>query len=445
MILRTAMTLVALVAFSLPALAQDVNGTWKAEFDTQRGLQKYTFVIKRDGKELTGKASVELDGQRREVDLKEGKIEGDTVTFVETLKFQDNELRITYTGKVSADGIKFTRQVGDFGSTEALAKREDAKSEVQDAAAKQKSDAGQPAGETGRSGEGRRGGRGGRGGFGGPIVLGPDDKPAFPAPPEGFDKPREGVAQGKLERVDYDSKTVGVKRWMQVYTPPGYAADKKYPQLYVLHGIGGNEREEWTRGGVAHVVLDNLIADKKIEPLVVVFPNGNATADPDAGGQGGFGGGRGGRGGGFGGWGKPFENELLKDIIPYIESHYSVVADREHRAVTGLSMGGGQALNIGLANLDVFAWVGGFSSAPNTSPPEQLVADPENAIKQLKLLYVSCGNKDGLMRVSQGVHTHLKEKNVPHVWHVDEHAHDFQHWKRGLYNFAQLIFKPASK
>ncbi len=98
---------------------------------------------------------------------------------------------------------------------------------------------------------------------------------------------------------------------------------------------------------------------------------------PRPAGRGGFGGGRG--GGGFGGWGKPFENELLKDIIPYIESNYSVVADREHRAVTGLSMGGGQALNIGLANLDVFAWVGGFSSAPNTSPPEQLVPDPQKA------------------------------------------------------------------
>jgi enterochelin esterase-like enzyme len=447
MIMRTVLTLVALVAFSLPALAQEVAGTWKAEFDTQRGLQKYTFVLKRDGKALTGKASVELDGQKREVDLKEGKIEGDTVTFVETIDIQDRELKITYTGKVSAEGIKFTRQVGEFGSSEAVAKREDAKAVAQDDAAKAKAEGAQPAGDAGRRGEGRRGGRGGRGGFGGPVVLGPDDKPAFPNPPEGFDRPREGVAKGELKRVDYDSKTVGVKRWMQVYTPPGYSKDKKYPQLYVLHGIGGNEREEWTRGGVANVVLDNLIAEKKIEPMVVVFPNGNATANPDEGGRGGFGGGRGrgGRGGGFGGWGKPFENELLKDIIPYIESNYSVVADREHRAVTGLSMGGGQSLNIGLSNLDTFAWVGGFSSAPNTSPPEQLVADPEKAKEQLKLLYVSCGNKDGLMRVSQGVHAYLKEKNVPHIWHVDEHAHDFQHWKKGLYNFAQLIFKPASK
>jgi len=434
MILRTVVTLVALVVVSLPAMAQEISGAWKAEFDTQRGLQKYTFVIKRDGKTLRGKASVELDGQRREVELKEGKIDGDTISFVETLNLQDNELRITYTGKVSADGVKFTRQVGDFGSTQAVAKRSDAKAEAQDAAGQSKSDNAQAPGDAGRRGQGRRGG------FGEPIVLGPDDKPAFPNPPEGFDKPRDGVTKGKLERVEYDSKTVGVKRWMQVYTPPGYSADKKYPQLYVLHGIGGNERDEWTRGGVAHVILDNLIADKKIEPMVVVFPNGNASANPE-GGRGGFGGGRGGRGGGFGGWGKPFENELLKDIIPYIESHYSVVADREHRAVAGLSMGGGQALNIGVSNLDVFAWVGGFSSAPNTSPPDQLVADPEKAIKQLKLLYVSCGNKDGLMRISQGVHAYLKEKNVPHIWHVDDHAHDFQHWKKGLYNFAQLIFK----
>jgi enterochelin esterase-like enzyme len=443
MILRTAMTLVALVAFSLPAVAEDVDGTWKAEFDTQRGLQKYTFTLKRDGKTITGKATAEVNDQKREIDLKDGKIDGDTVSFVETLNFQDREIRITYTGKISAEGIKFTRQVGDFGSTEAVAKRERATADPQPAAGQPKSDTAQPAGDAGRRGEGRRGGRGG-GGFGGPIVLGPDDKPAFPGPPDGFDKPREGVAKGKLERVDYDSKTVGVKRWMMVYTPPGYSNDKKYPQLYVLHGIGGNEREEWTRQGVANVILDNLIADKKIEPLVVVFPNGNATANPDAGGRGGFGGGRGGPGGGFGGWGKPFENDLLKDIIPYIESHYAVVADREHRAVTGLSMGGGQALNFGLANLDVFAWVGGFSSAPNTSPPDQLLPDPEKAIKQLKLLYVSCGNKDGLIRVSQGVHAYLKEKNVPHVWHVDDHAHDFQHWKKGLYNFAQLIFKPTS-
>ena len=154
---------------------------------------------------------------------------------------------------------------------------------------------------------------------------------------------------------------------MQVYTPPGYSKDKKYPVLYLLHGIGGNEREEWAKGGVPHVILDNLIADKKIEPMIVVLPNGNATTNTAAAGDPGGGGGR----RGFGdltGWGKPFENDLIKDIIPFIEANYSVKADRESRALAGLSMGGGQSLNIGLANLDTFAWVGGFSSAPNTKP-----------------------------------------------------------------------------
>ncbi len=120
-----------------------------------------------------------------------------------------------------------------------------------------------------------------------------------------------------------------------------------------------------------------------------------------------------------------------------------MIKDRESRALAGLSMGGGQSLNFGLGNLDTFAWVGGFSSAPNTKPAAELVPDPEKATKQLKLLYVSCGNKDGLIRISQGVHAYLKEKNVPHIWHVDEHAHDFQHWKKALYQFSQLIFKPT--
>jgi enterochelin esterase-like enzyme len=439
MISRTPLSLFVLAAISVPILAAEPTGTWKAEFNTQRGLQKYTFTLKQDGANLTGKISAELGGEKREADVKEGKVEGDTITFVELLKVQDNELRIVYTGKVSADEIKFTRKVGDFATTDAVAKRGDAAASAKPTA--QPVPAAPAPGAPGR--------RGGRGGFGGPITLGPDDKPAFPPVPDGFDKERESALHGKLERIDYESKTVGAKRWMQVYTPPGYSTDKKYPVLYLLHGIGGNENEEWTRQGTANVVLDNLIADKKIEPLIVVFPNGNATASAAAGGRGGPGGGRGGPGGGrggagFGGWGTPFENDLLNDIIPFVESHYSVKANRESRAVAGLSMGGGQALNIGLAHLDTFAWVGGFSSAPNTKPAAELVPDTDTATKQLKLLYISCGNKDGLIRVGQGVHAYLKEKNVPHVWHVDDHAHDFLHWKKALYLFGQQIFKSNS-
>ena len=413
--MKTHTTLLILEALSLSALAADVTGTWKAEFDTPRGLQKYTFTLKQDGASVTGKANVERDGEKREAELKEGKVEGDTVTFVEPLKIQDNELRITYTGKISGNEIKFTRKVGDFGSTEAMAKRDGAQT---------------PA----APGQRGPGAQNGRRGFGGPIELKPDDKPAFPNPPDGFDKEREGIAHGKLEMVEYDSKSVGNKRKALVYRPPDYSADKRYPVLYLLHGIGGDENE-WRRGGHPEIILDNLIADEKAVPMIIVMPNGRAQPDDRPGTNAmatapAFG---------------KFDKDLLGDLIPFIESKYSVKSDRESRALAGLSMGGGQSLNFGLANLDTFAWVGGFSSAPNTKPAAELLPDPEKAKKQLKLLWISCGNKDGLIRISQGVHAYLKEREVPHIWHVDEHAHDFQHWKKALYNFSQLIFKPTTK
>ena len=136
-----------------------------------------------------------------------------------------------------------------------------------------------------------------------------------------------------------------------------------------------------------------------------------------------------------------FENDLLKDIIPAIECQVLRVHRPRDSALAGLSMGGGQSLNIGLAHLDMFAWVGGFSSAPNTKPPAELVPDPAAAREKLKLLWLACGNKDGLIRISQGVHNYLKEKNVPHVWHVDSNAHDGTEWANNLYLFAQHIFK----
>ena len=119
-------TLLSFALASLSAFAADVTGTWKAEFETQRGLQKYTFNLKQDGAKLTAKASVERDGEKREVEFKDGKVEGDTVTFVEQLKIQDREINITFTGKVADGDIKFTRKVGDFGSSEATAKRDGA-------------------------------------------------------------------------------------------------------------------------------------------------------------------------------------------------------------------------------------------------------------------------------------------------------------------------------
>jgi enterochelin esterase-like enzyme len=266
-------------------------------------------------------------------------------------------------------------------------------------------------------------------GFGGPIVLNADDVPAFPPPPAGFDVKREGIPHGHLEMIEYDSKTVGTKRKMQVYTPPGYTKDKKYPVLYLLHGIGGDETE-WERFCTPDILLDNLIADGKVVPMIIVMPNGRAQKNDRA------------QGNIFAA--APafatFEHDLLDDVIPAIESRYSTYTNRDNRALAGLSMGGGQSLNFGLAHLDKFAWIGGFSSAPNTKPPAELLPNPD-AAKQLKLLWLSVGNQDGLISISQGVHARLKTNNVPHVWHVDGHAHDAQEWRQALYYFAQKLFK----
>jgi enterochelin esterase-like enzyme len=278
-------------------------------------------------------------------------------------------------------------------------------------------------GNTGRRPAGRGGGRGA-------LERGPDDKPAFDDPPPGFNAGRPDVPHGRLEMIQYDSRTVGTRRRMQVYTPPGYSKDEAYPVLYLLHGIGGDETE-WQRFVKVDALLDNLIADGKAVPMIVVMPNGRAQENDRA------------EGDVFASapaFAK-FERDLLDDVIPAIEKRYSVRADREHRALAGLSMGGGQSLNFGLAHLDTFAWLGAFSAAPNTRPPAELVPDPAAAKEKLKLLFVSCGSKDGLMRISRGVHAHLEGEGVPHLWHVDDNGHDPTHWGNSLFHFAQKIFR----
>jgi enterochelin esterase-like enzyme len=271
--------------------------------------------------------------------------------------------------------------------------------------------------------------RGGPGGFGCPIELGPDDKQTYADPPESIVARQEDIPHGELEVVEYDSKTVGTTRKMCAYTPPGYSKDKKYPVLYLLHGIDGDETE-WQRFVAIDRLFDNLIKDGKTVPMIVVMPNGRAQKNDRRGGN-------------------PFESapafavferDLLDDVIPAIESRFSVQADREHRALAGLSMGGGQSLNFGLTHLDTFAWIGGFSSAPNSKAPEELIPDPATAREQVKLLWLSCGNKDGLIRISQRMQRHLKQNDIAHIWNVDANGHDSTHWRNNLYHFAQLLF-----
>jgi enterochelin esterase-like enzyme len=318
------------------------------------------------------------------------------------------------------------------------------------------------------------------------------DSQSYPIPPQGFDRVREGIEKGKVERVNYDAPAVGegVIRQMMVYTPPGYSKDTKYPVFYLLHGAGQNE-QAWPQSGQANVILDNLIADKKIVPMIVVFPNGSTTSnsgrgarrggegrrrgpsamapatqnsmyfaaatDPAAGNAerrgraGGRGAGRTGGRGAFGGGFEDFTNDLLKDIIPYIESHYSVYTDGQHRALAGLSMGGMQTKAIAPGNSDKFAYFGVFSGG-NISPTTD-ITDMNTFKKNVKLVYMSFGSREpsasrgagGLPSGPVGIKREaeaLNKAGVKAVCYVSPNsAHDFTSWKRSLYYFSQLLFK----
>jgi len=322
-------------------------------------------------------------------------------------------------------------------------------------------------------------------------VRGDDPPKELPAAPKGFDAKRDNIERGKIETIEYDSKSAGTKRKATVYTPPGYSKDVKYPVLYLLHGAGDDETG-WQRKGAADVIFDNLYADKKLAPMIVVMPYGyvnrtpaaatalaaaimkRADADKDgkvtmeeflAAAEAVFkeidkdkkgkvdekqlaeaiakllptaGPGPGGRGPGVGA-NTAFQDDLLKDLIPYIEANYPVKADADHRAIAGLSMGGGQSLTIGLSHLDTFTWVGGFSSAIFGGPGN--LAPNENAAKKLNLLWLSCGDKDNLMNSSKAFHTTLEDKKVSHVWHVDSGAHEWPVWKNDLYLLSQMLFR----
>lgn len=260
------------------------------------------------------------------------------------------------------------------------------------------------------------------------ISLAQNDKTKAPS---GFDVYQNDIPHGQIDTISYESTTVGTNRNALVYTPPGFKKQNKYPVLYLLHGIGGDEFE-WLKHGNPQVILDNLYAEGKVKPMIVVLPNGRAMMNDRAEGNifdsvkvQAF---------------ATFEQDLLNDLIPHIEKNYRVLKSQKKRAIAGLSMGGGQSLNFGLNNLDKFAWVGGFSSAPNTYQPEELLPDPAEAKKKLKLLWISCGENDNLMGVSKRTHEYLEKHEVPHIFYVEPGGHDFKVWKNDLYMFSQLIF-----
>ncbi len=250
--------------------------------------------------------------------------------------------------------------------------------------------------------------------------------------PAGFDKKQDTVAHGTYELVSYESKVSGTTKKASVYLPPNYDESKKYPVLYLLHGIGGSEMLDWRSEGSPNYILDNLIAKDSAVPMIIVFPNGRSSKNPYPSGNiyaqaGDF---------------EKFDKELINELIPFIDGKYNTYDDREHRAIAGLSMGGGQSLNFGLTNLDYFAYVGAFSAAPNTRQASQLFPDKEKAKEMLKVFWLCCGDKDDLISNCRNTANFCKKNEIPYSFVIYPNGyHDMKVWKYSLYCFSQMLFK----
>jgi enterochelin esterase-like enzyme len=250
------------------------------------------------------------------------------------------------------------------------------------------------------------------------------------------------VPHGAVAAVTYYSSALGKFRRMHIYTPPGYEAgsSQKYPVFYLLHGAGDSD-DSWTSVGRAGFILDNLIAGKKAKPMIVVMPAGHTSQM-----QGG------GRGAAAAAGGPPprdeFSEDFVGDIMPYVEGHYRTMNDRAHRAIAGLSMGGGQTLNIGFSHLDKFGYVGVFSSGILGGGGPELweknhLADLDNAglKKGLRTLWFSTGVNDGLIANSKATVELLNKHGFHATFQESPGAHTWINWRNYLNEFTPLLFQ----
>jgi enterochelin esterase family protein len=240
---------------------------------------------------------------------------------------------------------------------------------------------------------------------------------------------QQKVPHGTVHLHKYSSKSLGVTRSLYVYTPPGYETSEniRYPVLYLFHGMGDTE-DAWTGVGRANFIVDNLLAAKKARPMVIVMPYGHTpSAPPDMQSIGNY---------------AAFEKDLIEDVIPYVQENYRVSKDQKDRAIVGLSMGGGQSLTIGLGNLDLFGWVGAFSSAVPREPKlDELLSNAKEKNNKLNLLWIGCGNKDFLFKANQQLITRLNAEKIKHTAHITSGGHEWRLWRIYLNELVPLLFK----
>lgn len=251
------------------------------------------------------------------------------------------------------------------------------------------------------------------------------------ATPAYFDP--QPVPHGEVRVVWYDSKSIGGPRAFRVSTPPGYETSKvKYPVLYLLHGNGQNEND-WTEVGRANFILDNLIAEHKAKPMLIVMPFGHAMASH------------------LSGVLTPpgvkataFADDLLEQTIPTVEETFRVSVKADDRVIAGLSMGGGQTVSIGFTHLDLFHSIGIFSAGGGGSDPVKqypdLLKDPGVTNKKMKVIWICAGDKDFALSGAQGLDKMLTEHKIKHSFTQTQGVHEWKVWRFSLHEFAPLLF-----
>lgn len=264
--------------------------------------------------------------------------------------------------------------------------------------------------------------------------------------PVEYSEARSDVSYGVVTHETYHSQTTGLDRGFNILLPGDYDESKKYPVLYLLHGIFG---DEYSFSGDSNIrlmeIMANLAADGMAKEMIIVLPNMYASSDPNQ---------------------QPafnsesvapydnFINDMVNDLIPYIEANYSVLTDRENRAIAGFSMGGRETLFIGLSRPDLFAYVGAIAPAPGLVPGKDWAMTHPGQLKEDELTFVGkdfepavlmvcCGTQDGTVgKFPESYHNIFERNGVPHVWYeVPGADHDSQAIRSGLYNFARAIFK----
>jgi enterochelin esterase family protein len=265
------------------------------------------------------------------------------------------------------------------------------------------------------------------------------------------------VPHGNLVEHQYVNQLTKIARRVVVYTPPDYnSGNKKYPVVYLLHGANDYERG-WTQTGMANLIMDNLIAEKKAVPAIIVMPFGHEKTGsagrqpeilalqqalgynppPPAARGAGPGGPGFGRGVSPSGW--SMQKEMLDYVIPYVEKEFRVIKDKEHRAIMGYSMGGGHATSIGFGHPELFAYVGAFSGFGSAN---LLTADPARTNKNYKLIFIGSGTEDTAVNGGRTMHDALTKAGVKHIWSEDPgYGHDYQIWRQYFFRLMQQTFR----